>query len=198
MYKIFAREKAFFITLIFFAVAACSSPTPPINQQPINFSQYAPINVDVARIDLIEEYKSPFAAPNVEHLMPYSPADAMQIWVKDRLRAKGSAKLAQVSIIDASVVATDLPKTQGIKGLFTNDQDKRYDARLEVEIRIYGDSALSEASTSVEVTRNITIPENASVNSRKATYNQLVADLMKMLNEKLEKNIHQYLNNYIK
>ncbi len=183
--------------IISFFVSACSTPAAPAPQT-LSFTGYPPINLDVGNIEVAEDYKSPQRAPNVEHLMPYSPADAMQIWVKDRLRAKGSAKLAQVSIIDASVVATDLPKTQGIKGLFTNDQDKRYDARLEVEIRIYGDSALSEASTSVEVTRSITIPENASVNSRKATYNQLVADLMKMLNEKLEKNIHQYLNNYIK
>ncbi len=197
MYKIFAREKAFFITLIFFAVAACSSPTPPINQQPINFSQYAPINVDVARIDLIEEYKSPFAAPNVEHLMPYSPADAMALWVKDRLHATGHDKILQVTIKDAAVKSTDLPKTKGLTGLFTNDQDKRYDGRLEVEMRIYGDQPMSLADTSVVITRSITIPENASVNYRKSAYLQMVQDMMKMLNDKLESNMRSYMGNFI-
>lgn len=178
-------------------ISACSTPaTPPTPT--LSFTNQPNINMDVSNIEVSEDYHSPQRAPNVEHLMPYSPADAMQIWIKDRLRAKGASKLLQVSIIDASVVATDLPKTQGIKGLFTNDQDKRYDARLEVEMRVYGDSALSEASTSVEVTRSITIPENASVNSRKAAYTHMVSDLMKMLNEKLEKNMRQYLNNYIK
>ncbi len=183
------------ISLLF--ITACSTEAPQNLHAP-NFTNYPRINIDTANIEVIEDYKSPQTAPNIEHLMPYSPADAMQIWVKDRLHATGSSKILQVDIIDASVIATELPKTQGIKGLFTNDQDKRYDARLEVEMRIYGDSALSEASTNVVITRSTTIPENASVVSRKAAYNQLVLDLTKMLNEKLEKNMRQYLNNYIK
>lgn len=178
-------------------ISACTTPAPPSTLQ-LSFTQYPAINLDVSSIELVEDYKSPLRSPNVEHLMPYSPAVAMKIWTKDRLKAVGSTKLLQVSIIDAPVTVTDLPKTKGITGLFTNDQDKRYDARLEVELRIYGDSILSEASTSVVVTRNITIAENASVNVRKIAYNQMISDLMKMLNDKLENNMHQYMNNYIK
>ena len=193
MNKIFSIIAALTASLF---LSACATPAP-LPVQNISFTNYPAINIDVASIEVVEEYKSPLRTPNVEHLMPYSPAAAMKIWSKDRLKATGSAKLLQVAIIDAPVTVTDLPKTQGINGLFTNDQDKRYDARLEVELRIYGDSALSEASTNVVVTRSITIAENASVNVRKAAYNQLIFDLMKMLNEKLEKNMQEYMNNHI-
>lgn len=176
---------------------ACTTPTPPPSPA-ISFTQYPAINFNVAKIEVVEAYKSPFTAPNIEHLMPLSPADAMHLWIKDRIHSVGNEKLLQITIIDAPVTETKLPKTQGIKGLFTIDQDKKYDARLEVEMRIYGDGALSEADASVSVTRSITIPENASVNSRKAAYTQMIHDLMETLNAKLDKNIHEYMNNYVK
>ncbi len=198
MYKLSFKPVVIFAYLmLIFGVAACSSPTPAVSQQPISFMQYPPINIDVSRIDMIEEYKSPFSSPNVEHLMPYSPADAMALWVKDRLHATGRDKILQITIKDASVKSIDLPKTTGLTGLFTNDQDKKYDGRLEVELRIYGDQPLSLADTSVIVTRSITIPENASVNARKAAYIQMVQDMMKMLNDRLEANIRNYMGNYI-
>lgn len=190
------KSGTFFLALIVIGITACSTPSqPPIAT--LNFSESPPINVNVAKIEVIEAYQSPFRAPNVEHLMPYSPADAMAIWVKDRVRATGSDKLLQITIVDASVIETDLPKTKGIKGLFTVDQSKKYDARIEVEMRIYGEAALSEANTSVIVTRSITIPENANVNYRKTAYIQMIQDMMKMVNDKLENNILTYMGNYI-
>ena len=177
-------------------VSACSTPKP-VSTPELNFTQQPVIKLDVTKIEVIEAYKSPFASPNVEHLMPYSPADAMQIWIKDRLRATGSDKMLQITIVDAPVIAKDLPKTKGITGLFTVDQDKEYNARLEVEMRVYGTEALSEATTSVSVTRSISIPENASADSRKSAYTLMIQDMMKTINEKLEQNIRSYLGKYI-
>ena len=186
----------FFAIVALFFATACATPQPQ-STNALDFSKEPTINLNVANIEIIEAYQSPFAAPNIEHLMPTSPTEAMKIWVHDRLRATGSSKLLQVTIVDAPVIATDLPKTRGIKGVFTVDQDKKYDARLEVELRIYGDGAISEANTSVAVTRTITIPENASVNSRRAAYEKMIKDMMEMLDNKLEKNIQSYFGNYL-
>ena len=177
-------------------LAACSSTKPALPTIKLDFTKYGAIYFNVSRIEVVEEYKSPMHAPNVEHTITYSPADAMQLWVKDRLRAAGSDKLLQVIIKDASVVEAELPKTAGFKGYFTNDQDKRYDAKLEVELRIYGDEPLSEANAEAVVTRSITIPENATVEQRHHTLDQLVADSMELLNAKLEGNINSYMGNY--
>ncbi len=189
-------KNLFFSFAALVCISACAAVTPPQLQE-INFTKAPVINVNVASIEVVESYKSPFRTPNIEHLMPYSPADAMNIWVKDRLRAVGSDKLLQITIVDAPVTVSDLPKTKGVKGLFTVDQDKKYDARLEVEMKIYGGAALSEADTSVIVTRSITIPENASADSRKAAYVQMIQDMMKMMNDKLEQNMLSYMGNYV-
>lgn len=185
------------IAAITFISACATSPAPTVTQVP-NFTKSPLINLDVSKIEVVEAYKAPFAAPNIEHLMPYTPADAVQIWVKDRLRASGNNnKLLQVNIIDASVIEQKLPKTGGIAGVFTIDQDRKYEARLEVEIRVYGGKPLSEADTSIIVTRSITLPENASADSRKAAYIQMLNDMMEIVDTKLDKNIHDYLGNYI-
>lgn len=188
--------RRFFSVLALTLLAACATNPYGASQTP-SFSKYPAINVDVAKIDVIEEYKPPMRAPNIEHLMAYTPANVMKIWVHDRLHATSGSKMLQVRIIDASVTATDLPKTKGLRGAITNDQDKRYDGRLEVELRIYGEGALSEANTSVTITRSVTVPEDASDATRRGTYEKLVSDMMNMLNDKLEKNMQQYMGNYI-
>ncbi len=160
--------------------------------------RYQPIYLDVANIEFVEEYKSPMRSPYVEHLIPYSPSEAMHIWVKDRLRTVGLDKTLQVIIKDASVIATELPKPDGITGFFTDSQDWRYDAKLDVEMRIYGEGAMSEASIDVSATQSTTISEKASaLPSAKPFSASMIADLMESANAELEKNMFKYFSKYI-
>lgn len=188
MFKIL-RLPFFAAMLLIFA--SCDSP-PPAGPS-LNFKRYQPIYMNVSGIDVQEEYRSPGRAPNVEHLMPYSPADAVQIWVKDRLRASGGNKTMQVIIKDASVVGKDIPS----EGVFSFGSDKQYDARLEVEMRIYGDEALSEASINVVATRSMTMSDSASARTRDAAYRDMINDMMTTLNAELEKNIFAHLGAYV-
>ena len=170
------------------------SETPP----PLNFNRYQPIILDVGEIDIIDEYKSPMRDPYVEHRLPYSPADAMRIWVKDRLRASGNEKTLQVIIKDASVVAKPLEKSSGVMGAIGLAQDVRYDLSLAVEMRIYGrDSAMSTNSLQASTTRFIAISDSVSSHEREVKFRQMVADSMEVLNAELEKNIFTYFGNNI-
>lgn len=179
------------------ALGACAKDSP-VDYPPLNFTRYQPIHLNVASIEFVNEYKSPLRSPNVEHLMPYSPEDAMRIWVKDRLRAVGPEKSLQVIIRDASVVVTELHKDNSIEDFLTIDQDRRYDAKLEVELRIYGSaSALSEANVSVKAARSLTMSENASVNQRNAKFRQVIGEMMEGVNAELEKNIFMYMASHI-
>jgi hypothetical protein len=178
-------------------LSACQGHYQPPPPMELGFTRYQPIYLNVGVIENVDEYKSPMTLPNVEHTLPYSPTEAMHIWVQDRLRAVGVNKTLQVIIKDASVVETDLPKPGGVQGFFTDSQDKRYDAKLEVELRIYGDDALSEANIHVSASRTTTIGEHASVAEREAVFRKLIFTLMDAMNAELEKNIYQYFGNDI-
>lgn len=179
-------------------LSSCQQPGPPGLPQALSFARYQPVFFDVATIEVVDEYQSPNLPPNIEHLMPYSPSEAMHIWVKDRLRAAGLHRSMQVIIKDGSVVAKNLPKPEGLQGLFTLSQDRQYDARLEVEMRIYEDNgAMSAASVQAVVTRSITTREDASVAERELALRKLTWQLMEAMNAQLEKNMFQYFGPYI-
>ncbi|NBX03363.1 MAG: hypothetical protein EBR02_04765 [Alphaproteobacteria bacterium] len=165
---------------------------------PLTFTRYQPIILDVGDVQIIEEYQSPKTAPYVEHLMPYSPAEAMRIWVKDRIRASGNEKSLQVIIKDARVMSSTLPSGSGVLGVVGLSKDKRYDLTLAVEMRIYGRSAaMSEANVNVSTTRFITIADTASSHEREVQFRKMVGDSMEVINAELEKNIFTYFGHYI-
>lgn len=182
--------------LCLFLVASCS-PARPVDLPPLSFTRYQPIYLNVSNIEFIEEYKSPLQMPYVEHLIPYSPSEAIHIWIKDRIRAIGSQNVLQIIIKDGSVKAGDVPTPEGWQGWLAFGGERRYDAKLDVELRIYGGGSMSAANAHVVATRSITIPENASVHERKAAFRQMIGDMMTPMNAELEKNIQQYFGNYI-
>lgn len=187
------------VALLFCALALSScGDEGPVDFPPLTFVRYQPIYFNVASIEIVNEYKSPMRSPNVEHLMPYSPEDAMRIWVKDRMRAMGADKVMQIVIKDASVVAVEIHKDNSIEDFFTIDQDRRYDAKLDVEFRIYGNSsALSEANMHLKVQKSITMSENVSQWRRNLLFRQMIGELMENANAELEKNIYTYFPGYV-
>lgn len=180
------------------AVNGCYDAPTPEPPKKIAFKKYAPFYLNVAYVNVTEEYKSSGTAPYVEQYFPTSPAQAMKNWVEERIRPIGKDRYLQVIIKDASVKEVQLPVTQGVKGLFTNDQSQRYDAKLEVEMRVYGSSsAMSEASLNIAATRSATIAENASADAREKLFQKITLDLMDEANAELERNILAYFGNYI-
>lgn len=180
-------------------LASCSDDAQPGPMLPVSmsFSRYQPIYLDVANIDIVEEYKSPMQEPNVEHLLPYSPAEAMRQWTKDRIRSVGLNNTLQVIIKDASVVGVELPVKDSLTGYFSPGPDKRYDARLEVELRIYSSGAMSEANVVVVATQSNTISKKATVMERKAAFMGMLQQMMDAANAELEKQIFKYFTRFI-
>ena len=181
-----------------FLLAACQPTATSNPSQVLSFTRYQPIFLNVATIEVVDEYQPPGLPPNIEHLMPYAPSEAMHIWVKDRLRAAGLNHSMQVIIKDGSVVAKNLPTPGGVQGLFTLSQNRQYDARLAVEMRIYGEGrAMSEASIQAVVTRSVTVREDISPADREKVLRRLTWQLMEAMNAQLEKTMFEYFGPYI-
>jgi hypothetical protein len=176
-----------------------SSATPNLPPAPppeISFTRYQPIYLDVASIEIVDEYKPPMQEPYVEHLLPFTPVDTMRTWVKDRLRAVGLNKSLQVIIKEASVISTKLPLPED-KSSLTTIPNRRYDAKLVVEIRIYGTDAMSEASIFITSTQANVISEGASLIERQAIFHRMLYALMESANAELERQIFKYFSKYI-
>lgn len=180
-------------------LAACAAdPARPVFPE-ITFAHLPPIALDVAQIEVEEQYVPPQRPPNVEHTMARSPAAAMRRWAADRLRPVGRSGVARVSIKEASVVAQPLEKkTGGVRGMFTRDQAVRYVGNLVVEVDVTTAGGLGTGFASGAATRTVTAPEDITLNRRDEILFELTEGLARDLNATLEANIRTHLAPFLR
>lgn len=182
-----------------FLLAACEAAPEGYALRPISFSDKSPISLNVARIDVIENYKSPLAAPNVEHQFATSPAQAVRIWANERLRAVGTSGSLEITIDDASVKEVKLPIKDGVRGFFTDDASERYDGVLSVTFRAYdGVNGLSRAEGSASITRSQSINEKATIADREHLWHEMVRDMANAYDREAELRLRQYFTPFIR
>ncbi len=177
--------------------AACTVAPTQVQWPEITYKHRPPLRFDVGQVVIDKRYREPLAPPNVEHLIPVPPAAFAAQWARDRLVAAGSVGRLVYTIQDASVVETPLDTKSGIEGLFTVDQSERYEGHLTVQVRLEGIPGLARASVAAEVERWVTVPEDATLNEREATWFALSKALMNDLDVELEKALFQYMAAHI-
>lgn len=180
-----------------FAVAGCQTPPPQQTLPDITFAHLPAIELDVGRLALVSEYQSPAVEPHVDHLMPISPAGAMQRWAQDRLKPMGSEGWARLIIKDAKVVEVPLTTDQSVTGLFKSQQEMRYDATLDVVVQLLDERQLPLAEVKAQVTRSRSVPEGITLNEREKVWHEMVDDMVQNMNAQLEPAMRNYMGRWI-
>jgi hypothetical protein len=186
------------LALAFLGLAACSSAPPPHPTYPdIHFTSEPALQLDVAGIEVRNDYRPPFRAPNVEHLFPVPPARAAETWAHDRLKAVGHSGRAVFTIEKASVTETDLKTKGGITGAFTTQPAQRYDATLAATLTILDDHGLPVRTASGKVTRSQSVLEGVTPNQRDQSWydmtKAMMADFDQQMTAEVQKNFGYYL-----
>ena len=184
------------LTALALMIGGCATQVPA-KPPAVSFADRPPINLDVAVIDIVDQYHSPMKKPNVEQLAPNSPEQAIRRWVSERLRAAGTGGSAQVIILDASIVESQLARDQGVVAFFTTQQGQRYDGRVAVKIVCQSPSGLggyAQASAS----RSSTVAEDASLADREATWDTLVRGMMEDFDNRLTQTVKDGLGPMLK
>ena len=191
--------KRIFITVLFTAaLAGCAGLKSGKEIRSYNEPRYdadPKIELDVKKVEIISEFTPSFTRPNVEHLFPITIEKTARLWGRDRLEAadSGSDKTAEYIIKDASV-AEEIETSEDI---FTPDRLK-YRATLDVIVRVYDTQSMAKAETEVVAWRELYIPANTDIAEKEKYWNGMVLKLFDEFNRKMDKNIRQYLNMYVK
>ena len=197
--QLFARKKLYqnllFIFVLFLPLAGCDTPNLENSLPELTFKHQSLIQLDVERIQIINEFKMPFKSPNVEHLVPISPGASAERWASDILRPIGQSGIAQFVITNGSVIREDLKIQKGIKGIFSIDQSKRFKATVNVRLEIFKDQRKSIARTSAS--RSQTLREDASPNLQSRLWYNLVERLMESFDREMRHQINTHLKPYI-
>ena len=179
-------------------VAGCETTAVQPHYPIITFSHLAPVNLNVAAVEYVDQYVPPQDAPNVDHLFPVSPSTVARRWAQDRLLATGVTRRARVVLVTASVTETPLAKTKGLTGTFTIDQVARYDATAEMRVEIVTDAGVVEGKANAIATRSRTVPEDITLNQRDQIWFEMTAALMRALDGQLVQNIRLYLGRWVR
>lgn len=195
-------KKAIIAVLALF-LTACEQAPASYQPEPFAFeaSNIATIKLNVAEIKIVDGYHSPLRKPNVEQNFPTPPAAAVKKWLAHRLKAVGTSGVLEVAINDASVKEVPLPKTKGVEGLFTDDQDARYDARISVTYRVFSGAtgrAMSDATGDIEISRSRSINERATLYEREQMFHSMARDMMTSFDSESEKRLNQYFGAFLR
>jgi hypothetical protein len=188
-----------FLLVVFagLALAACETQVPVQRLPEITFGHLPKIGLNVADLQVVNDYKPTFQEPNIEHLMSVPPATVMQRWAEQRLEARGVTNAAKFTIVDAQVKASPLKVDSGITGAFKVEQSVRYDATVAGMLEIFDDRGFRRAFASARVSRSRTVPENASVNEREKVWFELIEALMRDFDAEMEQNIRAHVGGFV-
>jgi len=180
------------------AAAGCETTvTRPVFED-LSFAHQPPLAFNLASVEVVQAYRPPFRAPNVEHDFPTPPAIAVQRWVEDRVKAEGASGAFRVTIRTASAVTTRLATNTDLEGLITTEQSERLDVKLDVLFVILEDGLPSGTFASVTVTRSRTLDEAINLNERDKIYFDITNELMNDFNATAEQNIRKYFARYLR
>ncbi len=175
-------------------LAACS--TPPAGIYPdLGFAHRDPIRLAVARIEVVEQYRPPGVAPNIDHRVPQPPLTVMRRWANQRLAAVGTDGVARVIITDASIVAEPVQQSGGVIGLVSVEQSERYAARLAMAVEVEAAAGRGRADAVAE--RSVTVLEDATLAEVEDAWFLMVERAANDLDRELEANIRLYLEPFL-
>lgn len=175
-------NKSGFIVLVLAAfLAACSTVSPPEGVVPdLTFEQMPAVPLHVGKIEIIEAYHTSDTPPHVEHLFKTPPLVAARRLAERQLQAAGGDDtILRVIIEDASIVAANLPVTEGVRGLFVQEVAQRYDARVAIRFELVRPDApdIVIGHAEVTATRSKPILEGISPAERDRAFFELSESL---------------------
>ena len=189
------HRKRLFIFVLLIPLAGCDTPNLENSLPELTFKHQNVIQLDVERIEIINEFKMPFKFPNVEHLVPISPGASAERWASDILRPIGKSGIAQFVITNGSVIREDLKIQKGVKGIFSLEHSKRFEANVNVRLEIFKDQKKSIARASAS--RSQTLREDASPNLQSRLWYNLVERLMESFNREMRNQIDTHLRLFV-
>ena len=175
------------------ALTACASKPPAEPAKPtFHFSPMAPMLIPAASLQIEPTYMAG-GGNHVEQNYDYTPSDLAAAWARDRLSLAGPSGKLTMRILEASVVQTPLEVTPGLRGRFTNDQNRQLTARLSVELLLQDVPGGAPARASASATASRTFSEKEVGLAERPGYLLLLEDLAKNFDAALTPQVKAYL-----
>jgi hypothetical protein len=161
------------------AVAGCAGPDeqPRPVMRPFDYSHLTVIRLDVAQVEVVDQWVPPRAPPHVDHRAPVEPREALRRMLTDRVQAWGRQGRARAIIEEASLIEERLPRQTGLGALFSTQPSERYVLTLTARLEVEGPEG-RRGSAQATVTRTRTVLEGTSLAAREAVWYEMLRSAM--------------------
>lgn len=170
-------------------LSGCTETLPIVSRPPdMTFANFRPIELNVARIDVQNNYSPLMADPNVGHLFPIPPYVAVEKLIRRQLVPAGDENILRVRIDEASVVREYLTAPNPIEDLFVRRPSEKLKAKILLRFELFSPQApdIVIGHAEVIVRRTKTLLEGTPIAERDQAYFALTEDLMDSVNDGLK------------
>lgn len=179
--------KKYLSVLFALLLTACVEGPPAGTPMDLTFDNMKPLEINAARIEVVDKYVPPMRDPNIEHKFRPTPYAAARKLIEKQLQPVGMENTLRAVIEDASVVREELPTQTGVMDYFHQEPSEKLKAKILVRFELVNPAAPDIVLGHAEVIarRDKTLMESISPAERdRATYG-LTSDLMDDLNDGL-------------
>ncbi|MFI4986981.1 MAG: hypothetical protein ACHQF3_06050 [Alphaproteobacteria bacterium] len=178
-------------------LAGCGSSPPPEQFPELGWQHLPPIKLNVAKLEVVNEYQPRVTSPHVETLAPRSLLDSADRWARDRLKADGDEGYLRFVVTDASLVEAPLPLQQGLTQSLTNQQARRYTGHVAVRLELHNRRGYIDAQAMADATNSQTVPQDVADREVRQTWYLIVQGAMLDLNAELDRQVRFYMARYL-
>ena len=182
-------------------MAGCAGPAeqPRPVARPFDYAHLTVIQLDVAQVEVVDQWVPPRAPPNVDHRAPVEPREALRRMLTDRVQAWGRQGRGRAIIEEASLIEERLPRQTGIGALFSTQPSERYVLTLTARLEVEGPEG-RRGSAQATVTRTRTVLEGTSLAAREAVWYEMLRSALddpQGLNVEFEFQVRRALRGFI-
>ena len=164
----------------------------------IRFADATSLSTDATSLSLYVENRPPREYPHVMYRAPFTYEQAARAWAEKHFSLSGnSVNALRVTLKNGDITEKLLPRTRGIKGLFTKDQAAEYDALLDIEVAIVDPNGKVLASTYAKATHTRTVPEGTTEEQKREIWADMIKNTFDNLDAELQPRIRTSLAGYV-
>lgn len=183
--------KGFRPVLLFCAalsLSGCAMSPPAWDWPDLTFEQVRPLSIDVAKIEVFNDFRPSGQPPHIEHLFKLAPGETARDLLGKQLRAAGLNDILRVTVEDASVFSAEGPAQGKLFGFLPREETERWRAVMSVRFELVDEKApdIVRARARITARRDKTIVSSASPAERDRVFFQMTENLSNDLAKNLK------------
>lgn len=191
------RRRGVLALPLFAAACATTSGTGPTTQPdlpppPLVFDHLTPLRLDVAEVRAEQRWQPPGRAPNVDHLAPTPPVEALTRMMRERVFAGGGTGVATFIIQDAAITSSVVPSGS----MFASDGE-RFDGSIMVRLEVRGGDPEKSGFATAQVRRSVTLGSRPDAAERRRQLDLLVRQMLADMNVEFEYQVRRSLKDWL-